>query len=85
MKNQVQLPNIGDKIYLWTSNTGRKNIGGLATIKNFHVLEKPQNEINACFILTEETFSKRFNYKMLVAQQDKLKQEFGKQKAKTIL
>lgn len=76
---QPASPESGQTIYVPSStsfdNSERDIIGGLATIKDIsYAYQSP-------FISIEEAPNQSFNYDILIKQQDKLKTQFGKQKA----
>lgn len=79
-------PKIGDKIYVPTSfylSHGEDDfVGGLATIKNIEKSKSlPKDHFNYLFVTIEERKGSSYNYKCLMEDQDKLKKEFGDQKA----
>jgi len=78
MKN----PKIGDKIYVGTSlsiSHGSDDFhGGICTISEIDKSEKLQvNHMNYIFIGIEERPGTLYNYKILIENQEKLKERFG--------
>lgn len=86
--NQVvsTIPVVGDKIYIPSAGyvyRGQDDVqGGLATIEKVEVSDTlPAHHINSIFIKVEEIPTSRYNYRLLMKEQMKLKKEFGDQVA----
>lgn len=82
--NQIisTIPVVGDKIYIPSAlhvYRGRDDVrGGLATISEVVISDRlPKDSINSIFIRVEEISHTKYNWKLLVRKQVKLKKEYG--------
>lgn len=83
----MKLPEKGDKIYIpssWHISRGSDDVaGGLATISKVIVDERlGEDHMNGVMVEFEEVPSTRYNYKVLLEKQEKLKEQFGNQIAR---
>lgn len=85
--NGIKKPKIGDKIYVDASYhvyRGEDDFeGGLATINRIDISKSlPKDHINSIFIgIEERNPAHSYNYKMLMEEQDELKERYQKQVA----
>ena len=83
----MKKPNLGDKIYVPSSfylSRGRDDFhGGIATISKIEYNKfLPKNHINYIMVAIKERNNVRYNYRILMKEQEKLKKEHGNQIAK---
>ena len=86
--NQIvsTIPVVGDKIYIPSAGyvyRGQDDVqGGLATISKVGISDRlPGYHINSIFIQVEEIPAARYNYKLLMKDQIRLRKEYGDQVA----